>query len=758
MEERIAVENAMAERTSVEREIAGKKLSFITGDIARQANGAVMVRLEDTMIFIAATASKKPREGIDFFPLMVDYEEKLYAAGKIPGGFIKREGRPSEKSILTSRLIDRPIRPLFPKGMRNELHIVSLVLSADQENDSDIPAINGASAALAISDIPFPEVVGAVRIGHKDGEFLVNPTYAERDGSILNLVVAGTKTNILMVEAGCLEVSEELLMDALKIAHHHIKEIISFIEELAAKVGKPKVDIPFYEPDLDLEKFMRAHLTGKIAKAIRIHDKAEREQALADLSKDVLIEVIEKAAGDKREALMSMLSDSKNTDFVQIAKYIEEEEFRKMIVNDRIRPDGRRFDEIRPIRCEVGFLPRTHGSGLFTRGQTQVLTILTLGTMSEGQTLDGLGGEESKRYMHQYNFPPFSVGETKPMRGPGRREIGHGALAERAVSCMVPPEEEFPYSVRLVSEVLESNGSTSMASTCASTLALMDGGVKIKRPVAGIAMGLVKSGDDFVVLSDIQGMEDFLGDMDFKVAGTKDGVTALQMDIKIKGITFEIMEKALAQAKSGRMFILGKILDAISAPREELSPYAPRIFTMLINPDRIKDVIGPGGKMINKIIAETGVKIDIEDDGRVFIAAVDQEAGIAAQKWIENLTRDVEVGAIYLGKVVRITNFGAFVELMPGKDGLVHISQFSNQRVNRVEDVVKIGDEIPVKVTEIDDMGRVNLTAKGLAGSPEEGGEESSSSSDDRGGERRRPSGPPRDRGGRGGDRGRGRR
>jgi len=739
----------------VERVIAGRKIVLETGQVARQAMGAVIATVGETMSFGAVTTGPA-REGIDFFPLTVDYEEKLYAAGKIPGGFIKREGRPSEKSILTSRLIDRPIRPLFPDGFRNDVQIVGLVLSADQENDSDIPAINGASAALSISDIPFPEPIGAVRVGNIEGEFVVNPTYEEREKSILNLVVAGTKDNIMMVEAGANEVSEELLMEALKIAHYHIKEVIETIDELVKKVGKPKKEFPLYKPDADIERLMREHLTQNIDRAMRIHDKAEREEALNAISKDAFKTIVESHGGERREELLAMLDDSRNFDYVTLFKLIEEEQFRKMIVNEKLRPDGRTFTEIRPITCEVGILPRTHGSGLFTRGQTQVLTILTLGTMSESQTLDGLGGDESKPYMHQYNFPPFSVGETRPMRGPGRREIGHGALAERAVAVMVPGEAEFPYSIRLVSEVLESNGSTSMASTCASTLALMDGGVKLKAPVAGIAMGLVKEDTNFAVLTDIQGMEDFLGDMDFNVAGSREGVTALQMDIKIGGITFEIMEKALAQAKDARFEILDKIEACIPEPRAEMSPYAPRIITIQINPDYIKNVIGPGGKMINKIIAETGVKIDIEDDGRVFIAALSQEAGEAAQQWIESLVREVEVGAIYLGKVMRIMNFGAFVEILPGKEGLVHISQISPQRVARVEDVVKIGDEIPVKVYEIDDQGRINLTAKNLTSS---GGGESEEverersesrggprrrSDSDRGGERRGRSGPPR--------------
>ncbi len=747
----------LPQKTKVERQFAGKNLSIEAGHVARQANGSVIVRLEDTVVIVNATINEKVREGVDFFPLTVDYEEKLYAAGKIPGGFIKREGRPSEKSVLTSRLIDRPIRPLFPKGFRNEVQIVALVLSSDTQNDADIPAIIGASAALAISDIPFHDFIAAVRVGCIDGQYVVNPTYTEREKCTLNIVVAGTRDNIMMVEAGAEEVSEDMVLEALKTGHEHIREIISLIEELVQKIGKKKRTFALYEPDKDLEALIRSHFTEKIDKAMRIADKATREETIADLKKATMMLIMEETTQDRRDALMAQISDDKNPDFAAIIKTIEEELFKKMIVHEKIRPDGRKFEEIRPITCEVGFLPRTHGSGLFTRGQTQVLTILTLGMVSEEQILDGLGGDDSKRYMHQYNFPPFSVGETKPMRGPGRREIGHGALAERALVSMIPPEDQFPYSVRLVSEVLESNGSTSMASVCASTLALMDGGVKLKTPIAGVAMGLVKHGESFAVLTDIQGMEDFLGDMDFKVAGSHDGITALQMDIKIKGINLEIMKRALAQAKEGRLFILNKILQCIPEPRTELSPYAPRIFTLQISPDKIKDVIGPGGKMINKIIAETGVKIDIEDDGRIFIAALTPEAGDKAIKWVESIVREVEVGAIYLGKVTRIMNFGAFVEVLPGKEGLVHISQFSNQRVGRVEDVVNIGDELPVKVIEIDDQGRVNLTAKGLTDSssddrpsrPNDGERRGSSRPPQRGG---RPSGPPRDRGDRGGE------
>lgn len=701
---------------SVTKEVAGRDMIFETGKLAKQAGGAVTVSYGDTVVMVTATCSENARAGIDFFPLMVDYEEKLYAAGKIPGGFIKREGRPSEKSILTSRLIDRPIRPLFPKGFRHDVQVVAYAMSSDLENDPDIPAINGASAALAVSDIPFPELIGGVRIGYIDGEYIVNPTFAQREISNLNLVVAGTKDNILMVEAGAKEVSEEMLMDALKIANREIGEIIEKIEELAKTAGKTKRDVPVYEPDKQLSEVIRKFMTPFIEEAMGSCIKAERERVLREkVTRQALIDAIDSSMqGEEAECFKAMLKDGGNQDFETMVKKIEEEVFRTMVVEKHIRPDGRGLEEIRPLSCEVGILPRTHGTGLFTRGQTQVLTIATLGTIREEQILDGIGGDESKRYMHQYNFPAFSVAEVKPLRGPGRREIGHGALAERALVEMIPSVDEFPYSLRLVSEVMESNGSTSMASVCASTLALMDAGVKLKAPIAGIAMGLVKHGEGFVVLTDIQGLEDFLGDMDFKVAGSAEGVTALQMDIKIKGISFEIMEKALAQAKRARLFILETILKCIPEPRVELSKYAPRIISMMINPDKIKDVIGPGGKMINKIISETGVKIDIEDDGHVYIAATNPEAGEAAREWIDSLTREVNVGEVYLGKVSRFMTFGAFVEILPGKEGLVHVSQIAEKRVTSAEDVFSLGQEVPVKVTEIDDQGRINLSTKGL--------------------------------------------
>jgi len=699
----------------LEKEIAGRKWTFETGELAKQAGGSVLVKCGETVVLAAVTCSVKPREGTDFFPMTVDYEERLYAAGKIPGGFFKREGRPPEKSILTSRLIDRPLRPLFPDGFRNDVQIVTTVLSADQVVEPDIMALVAASAALAVSDIPFPTPVGAVRIGMSpEGALIINPTLSEYQETKLNLVVAGTKKAIVMVEAGAAEVTEAEILEALRIGHETIKELVSAIEELSSKAGKPKREIPVYEPDKDLEALIREHLMKQISAAMRIVEKAERERAFESINKDAFLEILMKYTGSSRDRMLSLMTDGKGRDFDAIIKIIKEEELRKMIVEEGRRPDGRKFDEIRPINCQVALLPRVHGSGLFTRGQTQVITSVTLGTLSEGQKIDGLGFEETKRYMHQYNFPPYSVGEVRMMRGPGRREIGHGALAERALLPMIPNEEEFPYAFRLVSEVLESNGSSSMASVCASTLALMDAGIPIREPVAGVAMGLISRGDSFSVLTDIQGMEDFLGDMDFKVAGTAGGITALQMDIKFTGITMEILEKALKQAREARLFILGKIKACIAEPRPSLSPYAPRIFVIMISPDKIKDVIGPGGKMINKIINETGVKIDVEPDGKVYIAAVDLAAGEKALHMIESLTRDVEVGEVYQGKVMRLMNFGAFMEILPGKEGLLHISQISSERVERIEDAVAIGDEFPVKVHEIDSQGRINLTRRGL--------------------------------------------
>ncbi|HHZ17012.1 MAG TPA: polyribonucleotide nucleotidyltransferase [Clostridia bacterium] len=687
-----------------EMEIAGRKLSLETGRLAKQAGGAVLVRYGDTCVLTTATSSAEPREGIDFFPLTVDYEERLYSVGKIPGGFIKREGRPSEKAILSGRLIDRPIRPLFPKGYFNDVQVVATVMSVDQDNLPDITAINGASAALHLSDIPFQEPIGAVVVGYVDGQLIINPTVEQAEKSLMHLVVAGTKNAIMMVEAGCNEISEELCLEAIMFGHETIKEIVQFIEDfraeaLAMGLAKEKQVPALYTIDPELERAVIDYAQEPLQQALLNKDKLAREENIKRLKDDAL-EHFTESYPDNLKDVENVLDDI-------VKRYL-----RKLITVDKIRPDGRALDEIRPITCEVGVMPRTHGSGLFTRGQTQVLNIATLGAIGDEQILDGIDLEESKRYMHHYNFPPYSVGETRPMRGPGRREIGHGALAERALEPMIPSEEEFPYTIRLVSEVLESNGSTSMASVCGSTLSLMDAGVPIKAPVAGVAMGLIKEGEYYSILTDIQGLEDANGDMDFKVAGTAQGITALQMDIKIPGIDRNILRDALEQARKGRLFILGKMLEVISEPRKELSPYAPRIITTTIDPEKIRDVIGPGGKMIKKIIDLTGVKIDIEDDGRVYIAAVDVEAGQQALQMIETLTKDVEVGGIYLGKVNRLMNFGAFVEILPGKEGLVHISQLAEGRVAKVEDAVSVGDEILVKVTEIDRQGRINLSRK----------------------------------------------
>jgi polyribonucleotide nucleotidyltransferase len=682
-------------------QLGGRPLIIESGKMAKQASGSVLVRYGDTVVLAAATASAAPREGIDFFPLTVDYEERMYAVGKIPGGFIKREGRPSEAAILSCRLIDRPIRPLFDEGFRNDVHVVTTVLSVDHNNPPDIPAMIGASCALSISDIPFNGPIAGVRVGLLDGQFVINPTVEQQGKSELNLVVAGTKDAVLMVEAGANEVPEETILDAIMHGHEVIREIIVLQEDMMSQIGKPKREMKRYEVPEEIATAVRGYVTDNLKTAVACADKQTREEQTKQV-KDEAVAHFKEIFPDNPKEVSYMIG--------KILKEI----VRRMITVDKIRPDGRQLEEVRPITCEVGLLPRVHGSSLFTRGQTQILNALTLGTLSDDQLLDGLGVEDHKRYIHHYNFPPYSVGETKPMRGPGRREIGHGALAERALLPMVPSETEFPYTIRLVSEAIESNGSTSMGSVCASTLSLMDAGVPIKAPVSGVAMGLVKDGDYFTILTDIQGLEDALGDMDFKVAGTAKGVTAIQMDIKIAGINRAILETALAQAHRGRMHILGKMLEAIDKPRPDLSPFAPRIITLQIDPDKIRDVIGPGGKIIKKIIEDTGVTIDIEDDGKVFIAAVDQEASKKAVAIIETLVRDVEVGASYLGKVTRLMNFGAFVEILPGKEGLVHISQLALERVAKVEDVVKPGDEILVKVTEIDRQGRINLSRKDL--------------------------------------------
>jgi polyribonucleotide nucleotidyltransferase len=681
---------------------AGRKLTVEIGQLAKQANGAVLVRYGDSAVLSTATASKEPKN-VDFFPLTVNYEERLYAVGKIPGGFIKREGRPSEKAILASRLIDRPIRPLFADGFRNDVQVVSMVMSVDQDCSTEMAAMFGSSLALSTSNIPFEGPIAGVIVGRIDGQFLINPTVDQSEKSDIHLTVAGTKDAINMVEAGANEVPEEIMLEAIMFGHEEIKRLIEFQEKIVAEIGKEKMQITLYEIDAELEAAVRAMAEADMLKAIQVQEKHAREDAIKEVKAQVI------AKYEEQEASVDELKQVK-----QILDKIVKGEVRRLITEEKVRPDGRKIDEIRPLSSSVGILPRTHGSGLFTRGQTQALSICTLGAMGDVQILDGLGIEEEKRFMHHYNFPPFSVGETGPMRGPGRREIGHGALGERALTPIIPSEKDFPYTIRLVSEVLESNGSTSQASICGSTLAMMDAGVPIKAPVAGIAMGLVKSGEYYTVLTDIQGMEDHLGDMDFKVAGTAKGVTALQMDIKIKGLSREILEEALQQAKKGRMHILEHMLSTISTPRTHLSDYAPKILTMTINPDKIRDVIGPSGKQINKIIEETGVKIDIEQDGTVFISSTNQEMNDKAKKIIEDIVREVEVGQLYLGKVKRIEKFGAFVEIFAGKDGFVHISELAEERVGKVEDVVSLGDEILVKVTEIDKHGRVNLSRKAV--------------------------------------------
>jgi len=691
---------------------AGRKLTVEIGQLAKQANGAVLVRYGDTAVLSTATASKEPKN-LDFFPLTVNYEERLYAVGKIPGGFIKREGRPSEKAILASRLIDRPIRPLFADGFRNDVQVISIVMSVDQDCSTEMAAMFGSSLALSTSDIPFEGPIAGVVVGRVNNEFVINPTVEQAEKSDIHLTVAGTKDAINMVEAGALEVPEEIMLEAIMFGHNEIKRLIDFQEKIVAEIGKEKREITLYEIDKALEAEVRELCEADMLKAIQVQEKHAREDAIKEVKNQVIAKYEHQEATDE---------DMKQVK--QILDKIVKGEVRRLITVEKVRPDGRKIDEIRPLSSQVSILPRTHGSGLFTRGQTQALSICTLGAMGDVQILDGLGIEEEKRFMHHYNFPSFSVGETGPIRGPGRREIGHGALGERALEPVIPSEKDFPYTVRLVSEVLESNGSTSQASICASTLAMMDAGVPIKAPVAGIAMGLVKSGEHYTVLSDIQGMEDHLGDMDFKVAGTAKGVTALQMDIKIAGLSREILEEALQQAKVGRMHILDSMLATITEPRAELSQFAPKILTMTINPDKIRDVIGPSGKQINKIIEETGVKIDIEQDGTVFIASTNQEMNQKAKKIIEDIVREVEVGQMYLGKVKRIEKFGAFVEIFAGKDGLVHISELAEERVGKVEDVVKIGDEILVKVTEIDKQGRVNLSRKAVLKEQREKAEE----------------------------------
>ena len=680
-------------------ELAGRTLTLEFGKYAQQANGSVLVRYGDTVVLVCATAAAQPRAGMDFFPLSVEFEEKLYSVGKIPGGFIKREGRPTEKATLTCRLIDRPIRPLFPKGMRNDVQVVATVLSVDTNQPPEIPAMIGSSIALSISDIPFAGPTGSVNVGLVDGEFVINPNDEQRAASDLNLTVSGTKDAVMMVEAGANEVTEEVMLKGILLAHEEIKKLVAFQEQIVAEIGKPKREFPLEVVGDDVKAAVHDFSYDRMYWAFDTFDRYEREDREAVVTAEAHEHFDTEFEGRERE--------------IDDALYaLKKEIMRGKILDAGIRPDGRALTEVRPIWCETGLLPRTHGSAVFTRGQTQVLTVVTLGAMGDVQILDGLSNEDSKRYMHQYNFPPYSTGEAKPMRGPGRREIGHGALAERALEPMIPSEEEFPYAIRLVSEVMSSNGSTSQASVCGSTLSLMDAGVPIKRPVAGAAMGLIKAADDsgkVAILTDIQGLEDFLGDMDFKVAGTTEGITAIQMDIKIKGIDEPILRQALSQAHDARMFILGKMLECLPAPRDHMSKYAPKITRFMINPDKIREVIGPGGKMINKIIAETGVKIDIEDDGRVYISTPDEEASKRARSMIEGIAKDPQVGDVFKGKVVRIMQFGAFVEFAPGKDGLVHISKLADKRVDKVEDVVNIGDELEVRVAEIDSQGRINL-------------------------------------------------
>ena len=679
-------------------EFAGRPLTLEFGRYAQQAGGSALVRYGDTVVLVNATASETAREGVDFFPLTVDFEEKQYAVGKIPGGFIKREGRPTEKATLTCRLIDRPLRPLFPKGLRNDVQVVAQTLSVDPNNPPEFPAMIGSSIAIAISEIPWAGPTAAVVVGRIDGKFILNPDEAEDARSDMHVTVAGTKDAIMMVEAGAKEVSEDAMMDAILYAHESIKELVAFQEKIIAEIGKPKKDFPLVTTGDDVKAAVREYAYDKCVYTYETYVRKERQAREAEVKADVLAhfaDIFPEREGEVADALY----------------YLNKEVMRRNILDKGIRADGRKVNEVRPIWCEVGILPRTHGSAVFTRGETQALTVTTLGSVSEAQQLDGLSNEESKRYIHQYNMPSYATGEAGRLRSPNRREIGHGALAERALLPVIPDESEFPYALRLVSEIMSSNGSSSMASVCGSTLSLMDAGVPIHAPVAGVAMGLIQDteSDKIAVLTDIQGLEDFLGDMDFKVAGTMNGITAIQMDIKIKGINREILSRALKQALEGRLHILGIMLNTIGQPRDHLSKFAPKIIQFTINPEKIREVIGSGGKTINKIIADTGVKIDIEDDGRVFISTPDEAAAQRAKSIIEGIARDIQAGDVFVGKVVRIMAFGAFVELLHGKDGLLHISKLANHRVDKVEDVVKIGDEIEVKVSEIDAQGRINL-------------------------------------------------
>jgi len=695
---------------SYEMELAGRKLVIETGKIAGLANGSVMVKYGDTVVMVNVTASKEPKDGIDFFPLSVDYEEKLYAVGKIPGSFLKREGKPSDKAILVSRAIDRPLRPLFPKDFRNDVCVVATALSVEQDNSPEVAAMIGASAAISISDIPFGGPTAAVNVGYVDGQIVINPTQAQREVTDLTLTVAGTKEKIAMIEAGANEISNEVMLEAIKKGHEEIKKVCDFISMIKNEIGKPKFEYKSFEVDQDVYEEIAAKYKDRMYVDVQAVDKEVRDEKLDRLEEEVVAYFTEKYGEEQTAEKMTDIKDS--------LYKLEKKCVREMILKEHKRVDGRALDEIRPLSCEVGVLPRVHGSAIFTRGQTQAMSIATLGMVSEEQMLDGIDEEESKRYMHHYNFPSYSVGEARPSRGPGRREIGHGALAEKALVPVIPSKDEFPYAIRVVSEILSSNGSTSQASICGSTLALMDAGVPIKAPVAGISTGLITDDEDpnkYVMLTDIQGLEDFFGDMDFKVGGTHKGITAIQVDIKIDGLTYEIIEEAFERTKVARTYILDEImLKQISAPRPEISKYAPSIINTTIKVDKIRDVIGPGGKMINKIIDETGVKIDIEEDGRVFIYSTDSQAGQRALEMIEDIVREIEVGGVYEGTVTKLMSFGAFVDVGCGKEGLLHISKISKERIEKVEDVFKPGDKVVVKVYEIDDQGRVNLITKEL--------------------------------------------
>lgn len=686
---------------TLETVVAGRPMKLEYGKVGMLSNAAIMMSYGDTVILVNVNASEKPRDGIDFFPLSVEYEERLYAVGKIPGGFIKREGRPSEKAILSGRAIDRPLRPLFPKGYRNDVQVVCTVVSVENDNLPEILAINAASMALSISSIPFVDPVGTVSVGLIDGEFILNPTTEQRGKSSMALTVCATREKIMMIEAGGDEIAEDTMYEAIMFGFKACQKLVDFQCEAVEKFGKKKAEFKVHSVSEELEKEVRDFAFEMIKETMYITDK--------DLRNESMDKVKEKIAENFNKKYPDDLSDISD-----VVYRIQKETVRNMILKEKRRPDGREFNEIRPISCEVSLLPRTHGTGLFTRGLTQVMTVATLGAIGDVQIIDGIGEEESKRYMHHYNFPAYSVGEVRPLRGPGRREIGHGALAEKALEPLIPSEEEFPYTIRLVSEVLSSNGSTSQASVCGSTLALLDAGVPIKRPAAGIAMGLVTSEDlsQEEILTDIQGIEDFFGDMDFKVAGTEKGITAIQVDTKLKGLSNNSVKKSIEKARDARLFLLEKMKQCIPATREEVSLYAPKTFTISIEADKIRDVIGVGGKTINKIIAETGVKIDIKEDGKVFVTAVDSASGKQAIKIIDDLTREIKAGEIYLGKVIKIATFGAFVEILPGKEGLVHISKLDVNRVNKVEDIVSVGDEILVKVTEIDSQGRINLSRK----------------------------------------------